>query len=156
VTRLGLAAAIACIIAASGCRHPAASIITCPPGATLRGAAPPKGEELWCQKIVDGKAVKDGIFIVYAQGGGKMIEGTYRDGKQDGEWTMWFDNGRRASVDHYRGGVQDGEHISWYASGVKALEGNYRDGRRVGVWTHWDPTGLNSRQRTYGDGSPAN
>lgn len=154
VTLAILITMLASSLLASACKRGSDAIPGCPHGATLMGAAPPRGEEVWCQKIVNGKPVKDGMFIVYAGGGGKMIEGAYRDGRQDGEWTMWFDNGRRASVDHYRDGVQEGTHISWYASGVKATEGNYRDGKRVGVWTQWDPTGLNSHKQNYESGPP--
>jgi antitoxin component YwqK of YwqJK toxin-antitoxin module len=135
-----------------GCnRGGGTTLSSCPPGATLMGAAPPKGEEQWCQKIVNGKPIKDGPFVVYATGGTRMIAGTYSDGKQTGEWTMWYENGERASVDHYKDGEQDGLHTSWYANGQKAIEGEYRDGKRIGVWTRWDLTGLRSEKLTYGD-----
>src|SRR5712692_7419769 len=111
------------------CRRAVEQPLTCPPGATLMGAAPPKGEEVWCQKIVNGKPVKDGIFIAYGTGGGKMLDGYYRDGKQDGQWTMWYENG------------------------AKSIEGNYRNGKREGMWTRWDPSGLTSRRETYKDGT---
>jgi len=135
------------------CRHAQMSM-SCPAGAKLMGEPPPKGFEVWCQKNVNGKSVKDGLFIVYATGGGKMIEGTYRNGVQDGEWTFWFDNGDRASIDHYVNGLQDGLHTSWYANGQKALEGEYQKGRRVGVWTQWDPSGLSNRKLVYRGGHP--
>jgi MORN repeat variant len=125
--------------------------LSCPPGATLMGAPPPKGDEVWCQKIVKGKAVKDGIFVAYGGTADRMIQGYYRDGVQTGEWTTWYENGQRSAVDHYRNGLQDGLHTSWYANGVKALEGNYRNGKREGTWTRWDPTGLTSKQETYRD-----
>lgn len=124
---------------------------TCPAGDRLVGAPPPRGTELYCQKIVDGKPVKDGPFVVYADGGGKLIEGYYRDGVQEGLWTTWYENGQRSAVDHYHEGRQDGLHTSWYANGQKAIEGNYRAGKREGVWTRWDPSGLTSHQRTYRD-----
>ena len=85
---------------------------------------PPKGFEVWCEKNVNGKPVKDGRFTLYGTGGGKMLEGYYNDGVQVGEWMMWYDNGQRASVDHYRGGVRNGPHMSWYANGAKAIEGD--------------------------------
>lgn len=124
----------------------------CPHGATLMGAPPPRGEEQWCQKIVNGKPVKDGVFVAYGSGGDRMIEGHYRDGAQIGEWTLWYDNGQRAAVDHYVNGVRNGAHTSWYANGVKAIEGDYRDGRRDGTWTRWDSLGLTSKQEVYRDG----
>jgi hypothetical protein len=55
------------------CRRAAEQPLTCPRGATLMGASPPKGEEVLCQKIVNGKGVKDGIFNAYGTGGGKML-----------------------------------------------------------------------------------
>ena len=144
-------ATIVIAVATFGCKHQA-SLPTCPPGATLMGAPPPKGQEVWCEKIVDGKAVKDGRFIVYSDGGGKLIEGDYRDGVQEGEWTTWYENGPKSAVDHYRDGIQDGLHMSWSANGKKSIEGNYRRGNRVGIWTRWDPSGLNPKQQDYGNG----
>ncbi len=138
-----------------GCERNREIVPSCPSDATLMGAPPPKGEEVWCQKIVDGRPVKDGIFIVYNTGGGKMIQGTYRDGVQQGEWTTWYDNGQRSAIDHYRDGLQDGRHTSWYANGQKAIEGDYRAGKREGVWTRWDPSGLVHRQEVYQNGRVA-
>ncbi len=134
------------------CNRPRQTIPSCPPGSNLMGAAPPKGQEVWCQKLIGGPAVKNGIFIVYNDGGGKMIEGDYRDGVQQGTWTMWYENGQRSAIDHYRNGLQDGVHISWYADGKKAIEGNYRAGKREGIWTRWDPSGLTHKQEVYRDG----
>jgi hypothetical protein len=134
----------------AGCRHVMQEVpVTCPAGATLKGAAPPQGREQWCEKIVDGAPVKDGRFLVYADGGGKLIDGSYRRGVQEGAWTTWYENGQRSAVDYYHRGMQDGLHVSWYANGRKALEGNYRAGKREGVWTRWDPTGLTRKQETY-------
>jgi hypothetical protein len=151
----GAALGMAILAAASlfGCRHANDfTSMTCPPGATLMGAAPPKGQEVWCQKAIDGKPVKDGIFIAWGDGTDKLIQGTYRDGLQEGEWTTWNASGQRSAVDHFHHGEQDGLHTSWYFNGVKAIEGNYRMGRREGVWTRWDPTGFTSKQETYKDG----
>src|SRR5258708_39022081 len=134
-------ATLAIVASTVACNRNAADLqLSCPDGATLMGAPPPKGEEVWCQKIVGGKPVKDGVFVAYGAGTDRTIEGYYRDGVQDGEWTTWYENGVRSAIDHYRNGLQDGLHISWYANGVKALEGNYRAGKREGVWTRWDPT----------------
>jgi MORN repeat variant len=136
-----------------GCRRAQIPIV-CPPGTRLMGAPPPRGVEVWCQKNVDSKVIKEGPFVVYTAGGGKMIEGTYRDGLQDGEWTLWYENGARASVDHYVNGLQSGRHISWYANGQKALEGEYHKGKREGVWTRWDPSGLTDHKIVYRGGKP--
>jgi MORN repeat variant len=146
--RSKIAAVAALLLVIAGCRGAPA----CPPGATLKGAAPPEGFEVWCEKSVNRKPVKDGRFTLYGAGGGKMIEGYYHNGVQVGEWTMWYDNGQRASIDHYRNGMRNGPHISWYANGAKAIEGDYRNGKRNGVWLKWDPNGLKNTHETYQDG----
>lgn len=126
--------------------------ISCPPGAKLKGQMPPDGDEVWCEQIVDGKPVKNGRFIVFnSEGGGKMIEGNYRDGKQDGEWITYYQNGQRSAVDHFRNGVQDGLHQSWYANGQMAAKGYYKDGKREGVWRRWDPDGIRNWEEVYKD-----
>jgi hypothetical protein len=133
-----------------GC-HPLKSTrpFVCPAGDLRKGAAPPSGEETWCEKIVNGEPVKDGPFVLFGENGGKIIEGGYRDGLQEGDWTMWYANGQRSAIDHYHDGLQDGLHISWYANGQKAIEGEYRAGKREGVWTSWDPSGLTSKRQVY-------
>lgn len=154
IRHLPLAASILMIVLTiNGCRRSTdIGSLTCPPGATLMGAAPPKGEEVWCQKIVKAKPVKDGIFIAWGDGPDKLIQGTYRNGLQEGEWTTWYASGQRSAVDHFHDGEQNGMHTSWYINGVKALEGKYVMGRREGVWTRWDPTGFTSKQEVYKGG----
>lgn len=145
---LGTALLGACLIV--GCRAgDRLATPACPAGDTLIGAPPPRGSELYCQKTIAGKPVKDGPFVVYADGGGKLIEGNYRDGVQEGPWTTWYENGQHSATDHFHNGLQDGPHISWYANGQKAIAGNYQAGKRAGVWTRWDPSGMTSRQQTW-------
>jgi hypothetical protein len=134
-----------------GCRTRERATLNCPAGDSLTGAPPPRGSEQFCQKMVAGKLVKDGPFVVYADAGSKLIEGNYRNGVQEGEWTTWYENGQRSAIDYFHNGQQDGLHISWYANGQKAIQGNYRAGKRIGVWTHWDPSGVSSRHETYRD-----
>jgi hypothetical protein len=151
-----MAALILLALASTGCKFTNADKTpsvprSCPQGAELKGAAPPNGTEIWCEKDVGGVPVKDGIFVVYNLNGTRMIEGYYHDGKQSGEWTMWHANGQRSAVDHYTNGVQNGTHTSWYSNGAKALEGEYRDGKREGVWHRWDPNGFMHWTEVYKD-----
>jgi MORN repeat variant len=135
----------------TGAKKLAAVPKSCPDGAELKGAPPPDGTEIWCEKDVGGVPVKDGVFVVYNLNGSRMIEGYYDNGKQTGEWTMWYSNGQRSSVDHYTDGLQNGLHTSWYANGAKAIEGEYRDGKRDGVWHRWDPNGFKEWTDVYKD-----
>jgi hypothetical protein len=152
----GMAVLLLVGLMAAGCnktvsQKAAAVPRSCPQGAVLKGSPPPGGTEIWCEKDVDGVPVKDGIFVVYNVDGDRMLEGYYDNGKQTGEWTMWYNNGQRASIDHYKNGAQNGLHISWYANGVKAIEGDYRNGEREGIWHRWDPNGLRVWTDVYKD-----
>jgi len=151
-TRLQLtfrwAATAAMLLVAVGCKN----VPACPPGAKLMGQAPPEGQQVWCQKIVDGKPVKEGPFILYHPDGSKMLQGQYHNGKQTGEWTMWYTNGRIRSSDHYRDGVRDGEHISWYTNGQISTRGRYVNGKRDGVWKRWGPSGIRNWEEVYKNG----
>lgn len=123
----------------------------CPDGTQKMGEAPPNGEELWCQKMVDGQPVKEGPFLLYRSEGPLMMKGEYHDGKQDGEWTLWYDNGQKKSIDHYKNGLEDGEHIGWYTNGKISAMGQYKDGKREGVWKRWDAQGFRNWEETYKD-----
>jgi hypothetical protein len=154
----GMAAVILLGLAPTGCKFTDAKQVaavpkSCPDGAELKGAPPPDGTEIWCEKDIGGIPVKDGPYVVYNLSGVRMIEGYYHDGKQSGEWTMWHANGQRSSVDHYTDGEQNGMHTSWYSNGSKAIEGEYRDGKREGVWHRWDPNGFKQWTDIYKDGT---
>jgi hypothetical protein len=133
------------------CNRGRPASFTCPPGTQAMGEPPPNGQEQWCQKMVNGEAVKQGPFELYRGEGGLMMKGQYVDGKQDGEWTMWYDNGQKASTDHYKSGLQDGEHIGWYTNGKISAMGKYKDGKREGVWKRWDPQGFRNWEEVYKD-----
>lgn len=136
------------LVIIAGCK----SQPVCPPGTTQMGEGPPDGSELWCQKMVEGKVVKEGPFTLFFPSGSTMLEGMYKDGKQDGDWTTWYDNGQRSAVDHYEDGVQQGKHLGWYPSGTKSAEGQYLHGLKSGKWKRWDESGLRNWEEIYKDG----
>ncbi|HUO06125.1 MAG TPA: toxin-antitoxin system YwqK family antitoxin [Candidatus Binataceae bacterium] len=143
--KLKVALLILVVTGAAACRRAG----SCPYGAEPRGERPPNGSETYCAKVVDGHEVKEGPFVLYNPDGGKMIEGNYHDGKQDGEWTLWYATGQKQSVDHYVNGVQDGDHTGWYSNGKMSAQGQYKDGKREGVWKRWDPNGFKNWEETY-------
>src|SRR5579863_6738702 len=104
-----IAIAAAIITITGGCQSsnepPKAVSITCPPGSKLVGDLPPAGDEQACWKTINGDEVKDGPMVIYRPGGLKMMEGSYKDGKQDGEWRMYYESGAKKSIDHYQDGV---------------------------------------------------
>ena len=141
------------------CKPAGEALPTCPPGTRAVGEPPPEGQEVSCAKVADGKVVvdadgkpvKEGPFVLFRPDGSKMMQGSYRDGKQDGEWTLWYENGVKQSLDHYRNGLQNGDHSGWYPDGKIAAMGKYRDGKREGAWKRWDPQGFRNWEEIYRD-----
>ena len=51
----------------------------------------------------DGKL--DGLSIWWTyENGQKWLEGTYKNGKEDGSHTRWFENGQKRSKENYKDG----------------------------------------------------
>lgn len=119
----------------------------------------------------------DGFYREYYPNGQKFVEGQFRNGRQHGEWTFWFDNGqqnRKATYDSgqpdgawevhradgtlaakrgFRRGLRDGEWITYDDTGKTPLrEEHYVDGKADGVWKVWYPSGQLAQQIGYKQG----
>jgi len=157
-TDIILSAMLTALVAiAAGCQSNSNEVpkpvnLTCPSGSQLKGELPPDGEEQACWKTVNGEEVKNGPMVIYRPNGLKMMEGNYKDGKQDGEWTLYYESGSKKSIDHYQDGVQQGDHVSWYENGQIDAKGQYKDGQQDGVWRRWDIDGVKNWEETYKDG----
>ena len=68
------------------------------------------------------------VFDLYKSNGNKKVEGYYKDGNQDREWTYWYENGQ------------------------KKLERTYKDGELDGLWTYWDENGQKYSEITFKNG----
>ena len=90
------------------------------------------------------KKTRDGIQKVKREGyfekGQKVHEITYKDGKENGLWTQWYDNGQKWFEGYYNGIIDkrsggrpqwDGLYISWYENGQKRTEGDFKDGNLI-------------------------
>jgi len=146
------------LIVSAGCQSsstsevPKPTKLTCPSGSKLIGGIPPEDDEQACWETVNGEQVKNGPMIIYRPNGFIMMEGNYKDGKQDGEWTMYYESGGKKSIDHYQDGVQTGDHVSWYENGQIDAKGQYKDSQQKGVWKRWGPDGIKNWEETYKDG----
>ena len=98
------------------------------------------------QKPYSGK-----VFRLY-ENGEKKLEGSYKDGKEDGVWTYWYENGQKSSEGNYKYGEYDGLQTSWYENGQKSFEGNYKYGEYDGLHTVWYEDGQKKWELTYYNG----
>jgi antitoxin component YwqK of YwqJK toxin-antitoxin module len=129
--------------------------------AAMLFACSPEIERVVVQTYPDGKIELEQYFIFkerdsilvkeigYYPDGQKRIEGEYRDGKREGQWTYWFSNGNRWSEARYKTDLRNGKSTVWYENGRKYFEGSYRMGERTGRWRFWDEEGNLLKQVNY-------
>ena len=55
-------------------------------------------------------------------------EVTYKDGKNEGPVTGWYENGQKHFEDHYEDGLIDGYSVTYRENGSKRKEENYKHG----------------------------
>jgi antitoxin component YwqK of YwqJK toxin-antitoxin module len=152
----------------------AAGDLSCPPGASLLGAGPPGGSEVWCARPdVAGKPVRqgpsrayyddgsirveaiwkdgrlDGAFVEYHRGGVVAQRGAYRDGERQGPWVFNYASGTREEEIEFDRGRRNGRFTSYHPNGRKKTEGRFCFGLQCGRWTSWDESGSEIGSATY-------
>ena len=86
--------------------------------------------------------------------GQKEMEGNYKDGKQDGLQTRWYENGQKKNEANGKDGKMDGLWSEWYENGQKKVETNYKDGKMDGLVVEWHENGQKKGEATFKDDEP--
>jgi len=100
----------------------------------------------------DGK--ENGLWTEWYENGQKKKKETYKDGEEVGKWTYWYENGQKMKGEtyRYRDGEEVGKWTQWYENGQKMYEVNYKDGWKDGLYTSWYKNGQKLKEETYKDG----
>ena len=73
-----------------------------------------------------------------------------------GNYTGWVkeihDDGQVRMLIQFKDGKQGGLSTTWYENGQKQMEGNFKDGKEDGLWTWWNESGQKELERNYKDG----
>ena len=85
-------------------------------------------------------------------GGLKKTKGSYKDGKLDGQYNLWYISGKKWFQKNYKDGKLDGQYNLWYISGKKWFQKNYKDGKLDGLSIFWDREEILDTENTYKDG----
>ena len=109
------------------------------------------------EDIVDGLKLQDRNGVTYLQNeetpftgrarifnenGQKQVEGSFKDGKQDGLWIKYNENGQKKREANYKDGKLDGLFVEWHENGQKLFEVNFKDGEEVeGSEKFWNSKG---------------
>ena len=63
-----------------------------------------------------------------------------------------FDSGQVGALFQFKDGKEDGPYTAWYENGKKSVEATYKDGKEDGLETMWHENGQKMGERTYTDG----
>ena len=86
------------------------------------------------QKPYSGK-----VFRLFYNGE-KKLEGSYKNGKEDGLWTEWNKSGRKIFEGNYKDGKEHGLYTRWWDDEQKMMELTYKDGKMISR-RDWEPDG---------------
>ena len=78
-----------------------------------------------------------GIYLCKFDNDQKEREGSYKNGKFDGKWTVWYESGQKESEVNYKNGKLDGKSTWWSKKGQKVRQKNYINGKLDGKLIEW-------------------
>ena len=84
--------------------------------------------------------------------GDMRTEGEYRNDRQVGEWTSYYDNDKMAFRGKFNAGYPDGEHFFYYENGKLREIQSYAAGVSHGDWKKYLETGELYFTVTYDQG----
>ena len=87
-------------------------------------------KKVYIGKLLNGK--KEGRWKNYYHSTGKKSEDfNFKNGKEVGLFTEWYENGQKDREETYKTGKLDGLSTVWYENGQKEREGTYKDGKLI-------------------------
>ena len=110
---------------------------------------------------------KKGEMLVYALNSQKTYTGSikkihengqvsnlinFKDGKEHGLDTSWYDSGQKESEGNYKEGVRHGPAAAWHENGQKMVEAVYKEGKLHGFLTKWYENGQKEVEDNYKEG----
>ncbi|MCF8303168.1 MAG: hypothetical protein K9I94_07830 [Bacteroidales bacterium] len=88
--------------------------------------------------------------IAYYDNEHKRVEGQFKNGEKNGQWTYWYESGHKWSEGYFKDGKSHGMRTVWHENGNKYIEGEYRKGKRIGKWKFWNEQGELIKTKDYG------
>ena len=64
------------------------------------------------------------------------IQGNFKDGKRDGEWSRYLKNGQLSSKEYYKDGKKIGEHFYYNDNGQLIITYIYKDDKLIETIKH--------------------
>jgi antitoxin component YwqK of YwqJK toxin-antitoxin module len=89
----------------------------------------------------DNSFAADGGYREFYPNGKPFVTGQFKEGRQVGEWTYYFEDGQVNRKTNYSNGKLDGSWEVFRADGTLAAKRSFKDGERDGEWITYDATG---------------
>ena len=70
-----------------------------------------------------------------------QVQGTFKNGKKDGDWVTYWNNRQLMIKKNYKNGKQDGAWVSYWSNGQVWSKGNYKNGKKEGAWVDYYDNG---------------
>lgn len=80
--------------------------------------------------------------VTYHENGQIKTEGSFSNGKRDGEWKSFYEDGTPWSLNTYKEGILDGAYMAWHENGQVRIEGQYINGVETGIWKYFTADGI--------------
>ena len=88
----------------------------------------------------------------YHENGSLKFVKTFKDGKQHGETTFYFDTGQKRIEYHYKEGKLHGKVLWFNQEGQMGWEENYEEGIPEGKLIYYSPEGTQQAVKIFKDG----
>ncbi|MDG1023071.1 MAG: hypothetical protein P8I42_02285 [Flavobacteriaceae bacterium] len=88
----------------------------------------------------------------YHENGSLKCIKTFKDGKQHGETTFYFDTGQKRIEYHYKEGKLHGQVLWFNHSGQIGWQENYKEGIPEGKWIYYSSEGTQQAVKIFKDG----
>lgn len=91
----------------------------------------------------------DGVSERYNAAGQLIEKKSWKAGRLDGEWKIFYDNGKTRFESYYADGKLHGAVKSYTYEGNLVTEGGYKNDLKEGVWRYYDNKGKLVKERHY-------
>jgi len=91
---------------------------------------------------------EEGSRVWYHDNGQLFGKGDYKNGKREGPWVTYHDNGQLGRKGTYKDGKKEGPWISYWDNGLLMYKGVYKDWKREGPWVSYNKDGTVNEEHT--------
>ena len=75
-----------------------------------------------------------GPYASYYGGGNLKAKGSFKDGREEGEWTYYYPSGALDRKQNHKSGWWDGPMTSYFENGQLKSKGGFKNSRKHGDW----------------------